>query len=623
MTIRPLRGTSGACYLLVGQRDIADRVQLAAQREREARRLDKLMAFAPDVIWMIDADATITFVTQAISNILGFDPDELCGVDAMSLLHPSADQAEAVAVFAAVLADPGTPHQVDLWVRHRDGSRVRAECIVTNRLHDPDLRAIVVNARDITERHESQARLAHRAVHDDLTGLPNRRHLEASLDELLVTRSDPATVATLFIDIDGFKEVNDNLGHHAGDLVLCEAAERLVAAVGPHGFVSRFGGDEYVVVSTAAGDVSDHLTLALRIQEAMTRPFEIVGATFFLSASIGIAFGSTREGHDASAMLSDADLAMYRAKLRGRSNIVVFDDSMRSETVRRLATANELRRAIDARELELHYQPIIDLMSGELAGCEALVRWNHATRGLVPPGDFIPIAEQTGLIVPLGALVIDEACAQIARWNRAGHRTRVSVNVSPLQLVDPAFGDEVLACVSRHGSTRRRSPSRSPRRRSCTSARSPARSSRSSTSTASSARSTTSARATRRWRCSSACRSAASRSIGRSSTGSARTARARSSQRDRRHGARSGPRHRRRGGRARRPGAPAPGVGLPARSGLPLRPTRACRRLLRSPRAPGRTRPPLSLHPTDGGTGAVRSARAVRVTEALGTSHRR
>ena len=451
VTIRPMRGTSGACYLLAGARDIAGRVQLAAQRDREARRLDKLMAFAPDVIWMIEADATITFATPAVRNILGFEPDELAGVDLMKLLHTSADHAQAAAVFASVLADPGTPHEVDLWLGHEDGSRVRAECIVTNRLDDPDLRAIIVNARDITERHETQARLAHLAVHDDLTGLPNRRHLEVSLDELLVTRSDPTTIAALFIDIDGFKEVNDNLGHHAGDLVLREAADRLLDAIGPHGFVSRFGGDEYVVVSTSAAAPDDHLLVARRIQEEMTRPFEIVGATFFLSVSIGIAEGSTRDGHDAGAMLSAADLAMYRAKLRGRNNIVVFDDSMRAETAHRLSTANELRQAVEDRQLELHYQPIIDLVSGELAGCEALVRWNHPTRGLVPPNDFIPIAEQTGLIIPLGAMVVDEACAQIARWNRAGHRIRVSVNVSPLQLVDPAFADEVLTCVSRHG----------------------------------------------------------------------------------------------------------------------------------------------------------------------------
>ncbi len=295
--------------------------------------------------------------------------------------------------------------------------------------------------------------LLHQAFHDTLTGLPNRALLADRLGQTLARRERRcAEAAVLFLDIDRLKWVNDSLGHAAGDQLLVDVARRLDSVLRPGDTVARFGGDEFVVLCEDLGSAGEAITVAERLREALASPFHVRGREIGLTASIGIALASTSSHDTPDALLRDADAAMYRAKERGRDRVELFDDHMRSRALARLETESTLRRAIDQQELRVHYQPVIDLTSGRATGLEALVRWQHPERGLVPPSEFIPVAEETGLIVGLGAFVLAEACTQVARWNNRRSDEpplTVSVNLSAHQLRSPGLRELVAEALER------------------------------------------------------------------------------------------------------------------------------------------------------------------------------
>jgi diguanylate cyclase (GGDEF)-like protein len=287
------------------------------------------------------------------------------------------------------------------------------------------------------DRVQTEQELNHQALHDPLTGLPNRvlfaDRLTHALDRL---QRDPGTIAVLFVDVDHFKVINDSLGHDHGDRLLAMMAERLASAVRPGDTVARFGGDEFVILCENVLDETDAIVVAERIRSLAATPLPLDGSEYFVTVSTGIALTSA---HDASPanLLRDADSAMYQAKEGGRARSALFAESMRTRAVRRLDTELALRRAISDGELRLHYQPIVNLATGETSGVEALVRWEHPTDGLVMPSDFIPVAEETGLIVPMGEWILGEACRQAQAW-RQGHPSladlTVSVNLSGRQI---------------------------------------------------------------------------------------------------------------------------------------------------------------------------------------------
>jgi diguanylate cyclase (GGDEF)-like protein len=287
-------------------------------------------------------------------------------------------------------------------------------------------------------RYASALELAHQALHDALTGLPNRLLVAERLDDALArAQRTGAGVAVLFIDLDRFKLINDGRGHAAGDVLLLTVAERLRRVVRASDVVGRFGGDEFVVVCEDQSAASEASLVAGRIIDALREPVVVDGQEIFLSASIGIAV--TDGAGSPEGLLRDADAAMYRAKDKGRSRVEYFDDTMRTEALDHLETQSALHRAIERDELRVFYQPVVDLRSGAVAGVEALVRWQHPQHGLVSPASFVPLAEETGLIVPIGAWVLDEATAQIARWRERswGRSLTVNVNLSARQLRQP------------------------------------------------------------------------------------------------------------------------------------------------------------------------------------------
>jgi diguanylate cyclase (GGDEF)-like protein len=309
---------------------------------------------------------------------------------------------------------------------------------------------------DLAARSRIQDELAHSADHDALTGLPNRRLFMARLERALdPARSGPGHVAVLFVDLDRFKLINDTAGHHLGDQVLIQVARRLADALRPADTVARFGGDEFTVLCQQVADTAGATAIADRLAAAVAMPVALGDTEIMLAASIGICMTEPGRDRDAATLLRDADAAMYQAKARGRDRYEIFDETLRATALARLETEGSLRRAIDGDELCLHYQPEIVLESGALFGVEALMRWQHPTRGLVAPGDFIPIAEETGLIVAMGEWALRTACAQAVAWPE-GDVPRVAVNLSARQLAQPELASVVADVLAETGLPGRR-----------------------------------------------------------------------------------------------------------------------------------------------------------------------
>ena len=310
-------------------------------------------------------------------------------------------------------------------------------------------------ARDISERKDFEALLREQATHDELTGLPNRTLLTDRLRMALARGRRAGTgVAVLFCDLDHFKVVNDSLGHAVGDQLLVETARRLTLALRPGDTVARFGGDEFVVLCEDLTEKDDALLVAERMRSSVDQPYEIDDAEIFMTVSTGIAF-TDDPAADPGHLIRDADAAMYRAKDGGRSRAVMFDQRMREAAVHRMATENALHQALDRHELRVHYQPEIDLRTGSIVGVEALLRWEHPQRGLLGPDEFIRVTEETGLIVPIGRWVVEQACRQLTRWQAeypvAADDLFVSVNLSARQLGSRALVAEVATVIDDTG----------------------------------------------------------------------------------------------------------------------------------------------------------------------------
>jgi diguanylate cyclase (GGDEF)-like protein len=308
---------------------------------------------------------------------------------------------------------------------------------------------VVVTARDVTERRALEDQLAYQAFHDSLTGLANRALFSERLTHALergVRRTN--VIAVLFIDLDDFKTVNDSLGHAAGDQLLVTVAERIRSSIRPEDTCARLGGDEFAVMIEGVTHPEGVVTVARRIIAAMAERLVIAGSDVAVQGSIGIALGSA--GQTASEIMRSADLAMYRAKGEGKGRYALYEPSMHELVLERLELKADLQRAVLADEFDVHYQPIVTLQNGGIVGVEALVRWKHPDRGLVLPGDFISLAEETGLILPLGRYVLDTACRQAATWRKRGNPALgISVNISAKQLASKNLPLEVTDALAR------------------------------------------------------------------------------------------------------------------------------------------------------------------------------
>jgi diguanylate cyclase (GGDEF)-like protein/PAS domain S-box-containing protein len=411
-------------------------------RRRSEARFQSLVQHSSDLITVIEADSTIKYQSPSVEKVLGYREGELVGAKFIELLHPKEREN---ALSALSERNPGSKDSelVECRLHHKDGSWLNFEILSTNLLHDPNVGGIVLNGRDISERKEFEQQLTHQAFHDPVTNLANRALFKDRADHALARQMrESCGLAVLFIDLDEFKIINDSLGHASGDQVLREVGTRLNAAVRPMDTVARFGGDEFAVLLEDVERPQYAAEIAERISEGLRTPFSLGDKEVFVGASVGIAVvqGSEAMVFGADELMRNADVAMYMAKRQGKGHYRVFEPSMHADVLDRLELKGDLQRAIENRGLTLNYQPIIALDGQRVMGFEALLRWNHSERGNIPPDAFIPLAEESGLIVPLGKWVLGEACRK-ARLLQARHATNppltMSVNLSVKQLQEP------------------------------------------------------------------------------------------------------------------------------------------------------------------------------------------
>jgi diguanylate cyclase (GGDEF)-like protein/PAS domain S-box-containing protein len=411
-------------------------------RQSESARFQSLVSHATDLLLTTNAKGIVTFASPSSVEILGLSQRELFGTRSADLIHPD-DRTYVSAKMFSILGTPNRTVSTCCRIRHADGRWLSFELSYTNLLKDSAVRGIVINGHDITAQGELTRELADQAFHDSLTGLANRLLLRDRLEHALAqTRRSGQVVSILFCDLDNFKIINDTLGHEAGDRVLIEVAERLHATVRDGDTIARLGGDEFAIICENATSTESAQTAA-RILDALRRPIAIDDREVVISASIGSA-DNRSDALDADELLSRADIAMYVAKAHGRDRYEAFARHMQRELLERHELHGDLRRALEHDELTVHYQPLVELDTGHIESFEALVRWNHPTKGQVEPDDFIPLAEETGLILPVGRYVLREACRQTALWHATGMTgISIGVNVAAQQLLDPDFIKDV------------------------------------------------------------------------------------------------------------------------------------------------------------------------------------
>ena len=447
----PLLGRNGEQAGFVGSlEDVTN--ELEAIRELAAREAEfrMLAENSSDFLARHAADGTYRYCSPACEAITGYRPEELVGTSSFRII--AREDEEAVRAYARLLLERDDPATATYRVRSKDGELRWLETTARAVRDDEGVREIVSVTRDISDRKQAEMELSHAALHDTLTGLPNRALFLDRLGlALRRTERRSGSVAVLFCDLDRFKIVNDSLGHDAGDRMLVDVAKRIVTALRPADTVARFGGDEFTILCEDIAGEIEAATIAQRIVDVFRDPFLLEDGEVFLATSVGIAIARGTDDR-AEDLIRDADAAMYRAKERGKGRYEIFDEAMRADAVARLETESALRRALERGELRLHYQPEVDVATGEVRGFEALVRWEHPGRGLLLPAAFIPLAEETGLIVPIGEWVLREACTEATRWTAAnGDRPVLSVNLSARQLAQQDLVSMVRRAIAETG----------------------------------------------------------------------------------------------------------------------------------------------------------------------------
>jgi diguanylate cyclase (GGDEF)-like protein/PAS domain S-box-containing protein len=452
LTMSPVRNAAGE---VVGSSGIARDIR-RRRRDREALRKSEekyrsLVANLPDVVWVADAAAQPVFVSSNCEALSGYTPEEICAPGFwMEKIHPE-DQERVTAAYRAVL-EKRDPYDIEYRFLNKGGQWIWLHSRAVN-VHERDGKCYWEGLlSDVTERKRMEQKLAHQATHDLLTGLPNRSVFEDRFQQLLArARRQSSMAALLYVDLDRFKRINDTLGHLAGDTLIRLAAERMAGCLRESETLSRCGGDRFTLVLGDVGAPEDAVHVAERLLETLSAPFSVKGNEVFLGASIGIAI-YPRDGADLLALQGAADSALYAAKRQGKRRIQLTNPELSRAASRRLAIETELHHALERDEISVHYQPQFDLATGRVAGLEALVRWDNPKFGPVAPYVLIPIAEESGLIVPIGARVLRDACRQGKLWRDAGYgNLQVAVNTSAVQFARGDLAETVAATLRETG----------------------------------------------------------------------------------------------------------------------------------------------------------------------------
>ncbi|MGZ5292393.1 MAG: putative bifunctional diguanylate cyclase/phosphodiesterase [Actinomycetota bacterium] len=425
-------------------------------RQESEARFASLVQNSSDIVTVVELDTTVHYASPSAHRVLGFAPEQLEGTKFADLIHPD-DKTRVLSFLSSVGEGEGHMGIIEFRMRCRDGSFVVVETLRTNLLHDPNVRGIVLNTRDISERKTFEEQLSHQAFHDSVTNLANRALFRDRVTHAIERQGrDRKPVAVLFMDLDDFKTINDSLGHAAGDQLLREVGDRIKECLRVADTAARLGGDEFAILLEDGGDGIQAVDVADRVMEVLEAPFALEGKEVFVRASVGIAVAEGDEIREAEELLRNADVAMYMAKERGKGRYQVFEPAMHDTALKRLELKADLQRALEHEEFQLYYQPVIELASGHISGVEALIRWIHPVRGMVPPLDFIPLAEETGLIVPIGRWVLREAtryAVELQERYPMDPPFHMAVNLSARQLSRPEIVDEVRESLVENGLT--------------------------------------------------------------------------------------------------------------------------------------------------------------------------
>jgi diguanylate cyclase (GGDEF)-like protein/PAS domain S-box-containing protein len=428
--------------------DITERRNLEQERDRNHAFLREIIDHIPSQITVKDArDRRYVLVNSVAENLFGLPRADIVGKTCFDLLP------QPVAQRITGDDDRSLQSRESLFIdEHRFESRtVGSRYITSKRLairdHAGAPRYIINVVEDVTERRRADEKIAHLAHYDALTDLPNRVLFREQIDRELQKAAKGGQFALLYIDIDEFKGINDSLGHHVGDELLKSVGASIRACLREDDLIARLGGDEFAVIQTAIAGPADVVEFVMRIYEAIRQPYQCLGHQLSTDASIGIAL-APQDGLELDQLIKNADLAMYAAKAEGRRTYRFFEPAMDASAKARLTMEQDLRQAVVNRGFEIHYQPLVALGNGKVTGCEALLRWRHPERGMISPAEFIPIAEDTGLIHELGDWVMQTACAEAANWPET---IRLAVNVSPIQLKSPTLALRIAAALAASG----------------------------------------------------------------------------------------------------------------------------------------------------------------------------
>lgn len=448
-----------------GIEGLSDQVALALEsldltenlhRQRSEARFRSLVQHGSEIIVIVDVQGQIRYVSPAIERLLGYQPEALIGTElGQKIIHPK-DLAASQGFYEMLVNVPDKTLTTEMLMQHQDGSWLHFEVIGSNLVQDANIQGVLMTARDISERKVFEQQLQHQAFHDPLTGLPNRALFMNRLQHALIRagRHTPNDLlALLFVDLDLFKVVNDSLGHEAGDRLLVAVSNRLQRAIRPQDTVARFGGDEFMILLEDLPDEAAVRAIAEEMLQKLRVTENINGYEIVVTASIGVALNYA--GIDSTSdLLRYADAAMYQAKREGKGRYHIFDGRTSTSLLERLELEQELRRAVEQEEFRVFYQPIIALHSRQVIGIEALIRWQHPRLGLIAPAQFIHTAEETGLIVPMGRWVLEEACRQVYQWQcerQDGITLELSVNLSARQLQQPNLVAEIAEVLKKTG----------------------------------------------------------------------------------------------------------------------------------------------------------------------------
>jgi diguanylate cyclase (GGDEF)-like protein/PAS domain S-box-containing protein len=432
-TVTPICNAEGAIdSFAIAMRDITDRKKAERRVQESEQRYKSLFEQNSDAIFSLDFSGRFLSVNPAVEQTSGYTPSELLNKPYTSIMVPE-DVALAQQSFERA-ATQGEPEQTELTIFHKHGHRVELSVNTMPIVIDQEIVGVYGIAKDITEKKRAEHLINHMAYHDSLTDLPNRRLFKDRLTQALEqTIAHEEQLAILFIDLDRFKIINDSLGHAFGDLVLQCVAERLSSCVREHDLVARMGGDEFTVLLPKLADSEDVLGIAQRLLETINQPMEINGQELHITPSIGIS-RYPQDGQDTETLMKHADTAMYKAKETGKNNFQFYAPTMNMLAFEQMELENELRKALERQEFVLYYQPQVNVSTGKIIGMEALIRWQHPDKGLLAPGHFISIAEENGMIVPIGEWVLRQACHDCKSWQAAGlPPIRVAVNLSLIQ----------------------------------------------------------------------------------------------------------------------------------------------------------------------------------------------